>query len=126
MAVGAEIPSVFAGTADKQRHNIFPQKSERVAIPIQYSDKDLRLHELYNIVRRQRNLEKRERERLEPVIDILDREYAGEWLLRLELRELLAADDKKNRERIDVALDSIAAQSAERKELVDAGRRLYV
>ena len=84
------------------------------------------MHELYNIVRRQRNLEKRERERLEPVIDILDREYAGEWLLRLELRELLAADDKKNRERIDVALDSIAAQSAERKELVDAGRRLYV
>ncbi len=126
MAVGARIPSVFAGTADKQHHNIFPEKSKKVAIPIPYSDKDLRLHELYNQVRRQRSLEHRDMDRLLSVLHILDKEYADEWLLRLELRELLPADDRKNRETLDRALEQIAGRSAEKKELIEAGRRLYV
>ncbi len=126
MAVGARIPSVFAGTADKQHHNIFPEKSEKVAIPIPYSDKDLRLHELYNQVRRQRNLEHRDTDRLTSILHVLDEEYADEWLLRLELRELLPADDRKSREALDRALEQIAGRSAEKKELIDAGLRLYV
>jgi phenylalanine-4-hydroxylase len=44
MAVGENIPSVFFGTADKEKHNIYPPISKNVAIPINYSDKEIELH----------------------------------------------------------------------------------
>ncbi len=126
MAVGAEIPSVFAGTADKQKHNVFPPKSDRVAIPIEYDEKARRLHGYYREVRQQREEGNTDRARLTAIAETLDRDYDGEWLLRLELLELLPATETGVRNRIEKALAEIARKSPEKNELIEAGQRLYI
>ncbi|MGD9487420.1 MAG: aromatic amino acid hydroxylase [Calditrichaceae bacterium] len=89
MAVGERIVSVFSGSADKTRFNVMPPKSEKKAIPIEYSDEELQLFEWYQIVRQMRESNKFDYGVLKSIFYKIAENYTLEWLLPLEIYELL-------------------------------------
>ncbi|RMH62380.1 MAG: aromatic amino acid hydroxylase [Calditrichaeota bacterium] len=122
MAVGASIPSVFSGTADKERHNVFPPKSEKVAIPLEYDTAAQKLHAMYKQIREIRQSEKPDPAALQNIRVLLDERYPDEWLLRLELLELSNDDGEKIH--LQKALSRISQQGSDKKELIEAGLAL--
>jgi len=123
MAVGENISSVFFGTADKENHNIYPPKSENVAIPINYSDKDKELHKLYSEIRSIRESGKINLERLNTIKTIVNNKYENEWLIHLEILELVkkSSKDLKGQESLVKILNKLSNESDEKKELISSG-----
>ncbi|KAA3614714.1 MAG: aromatic amino acid hydroxylase [Calditrichaeota bacterium] len=126
MAIGDSIPSVFFGTADKINHNIYPPKSENVAIPIKYSEKDKELHKLYEEIRKMRDEEQSNSERLKEISKLLDDNFSNEWLLRLEVLEIL----KKKKILPDLQSDInktfalLSNESGEKRLLIENGLQI--
>lgn len=89
MAVGEKIVSVFAGTADKEKFNVFPPRSDETAIGIKYTDKEKKLFNMYQDVRMMRNNRRINKDRVNEIEKMLGNDYPLEWLLRLELVELI-------------------------------------
>jgi phenylalanine-4-hydroxylase len=94
MAVGSEISSVFAGTADKETYNVLPPKSDEIAIEIKYSDDQKQLFTLYQQVTDMRKSGLPDIGRLRKIEQELTTKYPKEWLLHLEIAELVK--DVKN------------------------------
>ncbi len=126
MAVGAEVPSVFYGTADKEKHNVYPPKSDNIAIPIKYSASDRVLHNLYDQIRKMRELGKIDLAKLRDISKKLQSDYQEEWLLRLEILELL----KEENVGTDIQggllekLENLSGRSEELSELIKGGLHL--
>ncbi|MGD9899939.1 MAG: aromatic amino acid hydroxylase [Calditrichaceae bacterium] len=95
MAVGASIVSVYSGSADKTRFNVMPPKSEKKAIPVEHSDDELQLFEWYDIVRQMRELNDFNYGVLKSIFYKIAENYPLEWLLPLEIYELLRLNQSK-------------------------------
>jgi phenylalanine-4-hydroxylase len=89
MAVGERISSVFAGTADKEKFNIFPPKSEEIAIGINYSKEKKYLFTLYQQIRHMRESGSKDIVRLSNIQKEISLNYSKEWLIHLELLEFI-------------------------------------
>jgi phenylalanine-4-hydroxylase len=96
MAVGKNIRAVFAGTADKENYNTLPPKSEEIAIEINYSDDKKHLFTLYQQVRDMRKTGTLDLVKLEDIEMELTIKYPEEWLLHLEIVELLKDESIKS------------------------------
>lgn len=118
MAVGAGISSVFSGSADREKFNVYPPKSDKNAIQVEHSEQDLSLFERYAEVRSMRGQGKINRSRLHDISKELDLRYPDEWLLRLELLELDGTVPVKT------ALDRIAGSDETKRSLIEAGLAL--
>jgi phenylalanine-4-hydroxylase len=93
MAVGEKITSVYAGPADPDAFELKYPAPEEKTHHIQYTDSVVKLHELYEKVRSVS--ENRENmENLASVWQALQTNYPDEWLLPLEIAELLLKDSK--------------------------------
>lgn len=95
MAVGETITSTFSGPADADSYHVSYSAPEEKTIHINYSEDALKLHEMYAKVReiRENNIN------LEALILIwrnLKINYPEEWLLPLELSEILSGFDKNS------------------------------
>jgi phenylalanine-4-hydroxylase len=89
MAVGANIVSAFSGIADPNSYGlIFDPPKERTH-KIEYSDKENELHYLYNEVRQIRNSKKKEVSKLNLIFEKLKSSFQDDWLLALEIYELI-------------------------------------
>jgi phenylalanine-4-hydroxylase len=129
MAVGAKIVSVFSGAADKEKFSAHTDKKSALtkARP-QWSEKERKLHGLYQAVRdiREGGLEDdRAAKELPLIAKTLDAEYPEDWLLRLEILEIIT--DKNilpewNR-CLRGQLEKLA-EKAENKELIGNGMAL--
>ena len=97
LVVGKTITSVFQGSADRERFNVLPPQSARNAIQVQYSAKELNLFDLYEEVRRYRESGQLTRTELLDVVHQLDSNYPDEWLLRLEVAELMGVPDQRQK-----------------------------
>lgn len=117
MAVGAGIDSVYSGSADKEKFNVYPPKSEKKAIPVEHDEKELRLFNLYQKVREIRDSSDG-LDQLEEISSILKEDYPKEWLLRLEIYELNSDSSLLDE------LESLKNESDEKRELIDAGLAL--
>jgi phenylalanine-4-hydroxylase len=84
MAVGEKIISVFSGTADKEKFNILPGKSDLTAINVQYDVTTKNLFGLYQRVARVAGGDLADTE-LPVIYSELKTTYPDEWLLRLEI-----------------------------------------
>ena len=126
MAVGEKIISVFAGTADKEKYNVLPPRSEETAIVIEYSAKEKDLFDMYQKVREMRTSQNKDLDQITTIAKRLSKEYRLEWLIRLELTELIKdiSAEKNLYDRLIAELEKLRAQSGEYNELIKSGLEL--
>lgn len=125
MAVGASITSVYSGAADKDAFEQPAMVSRTRTIKVDYKDNIRLLHRLYQAVRDHRE-KKSCTEILEDTWDQLKQDYPGEWLLPMEILELL----EKNNQSPDMAneikhhLLALAEEKKEYRKLITDGLNL--
>jgi phenylalanine-4-hydroxylase len=123
MAVGDKIVSVYSGTADKQKYNVLPPKSENVAIEIKYKDKEKHLFTLYTELSEMRSRGQTDMKRLGEIYAESTKDYPEDWLIRLELYEMV----KQNNGNQDLAeslrtdLEKMKQNSEEYDSLITSG-----
>tara|TARA_B110000259_G_scaffold26920_1_gene28104 strand:- start:2656 stop:4458 length:1803 start_codon:yes stop_codon:yes gene_type:complete len=93
MAIGNHITSAFAGPADPSSFEDIYSISKQKTSKIIYSDSEKRLHELYKIVKSCRINNEDDLQVLNSVYKELIKKYPSEWLLLLELYELVYNKD---------------------------------
>lgn len=123
MAVGNRIVSAYSGSADKENFNVYPPKSEKKAIKVNYTDKQKSLFGLYSELESQRKSDKVEENNLQSVYEVLKTKYLDNWLIRLELLEL-ATDVNALKSIVNEIYDDlnhIASANDETAELIEAG-----
>jgi phenylalanine-4-hydroxylase len=89
MAIGKEIISAYAGPADVQSFQDLYQVSTVKTHKIKYSEAELNLHKHYQEVRNMRENNKVDLELLSIIIEDLKTKYAKDWLLPLEIYEII-------------------------------------
>lgn len=120
LALGKEIVSAFSGPADDYSFDLVHHKPTSTTIKRTYSAKEIELHELYKSVRHIRE-GKNTTFSLEAVFDILKQDHSKDWLLSLELYELVYDRDKVFAESIISHLENIKTQRPDIKHLIDSG-----
>jgi len=119
-AVGKEIVSAFSGPADDYSFNLVTHKSKTETIKSEYSEKELELHSLYQSVRNIRE-GKNTKFSLEAVFDILTLDHSNDWLLPLEMYELVVDRDSSFAKKIVTHLEEIKTRRPQIKHLIDSG-----
>jgi phenylalanine-4-hydroxylase len=126
MAVGEKISSVFAGTADKENYNVLPPKSEEKAIEINYTTEKKHLFSLYQQVRDMRENVKTDVAALSEIEKEVSQNHPEEWLLHLEIIELVkgSADGSDLRIMCMKQLEKLKEHSEDYKNLIIDGLTL--
>ena len=93
MAIGKDICSAFAGPADSNSFEDIYTISETKTAKIIYSDKEQQLHKLYEIVKNHRIQNTVDFDALAGVFKEVQSNYPSEWLILLELYELVYDKD---------------------------------
>ena len=93
MAIGKDICSAFAGPADSNSFEDIYTISETKTAKIIYSDKEQQLHQLYEIVKNYRIQNTVDLDSLTAVFKEVKSNYPSEWLILLELYELVYDKD---------------------------------
>ncbi|TDD97312.1 aromatic amino acid hydroxylase [Flavobacterium cellulosilyticum] len=89
MAIGKEIISAFAGPADSESFQNLTEVSTTKTHKIKYSESEINLHDLYQKVRDMRENKKLDFELLARIANELKDKYQNDWLLALEIYELI-------------------------------------
>jgi phenylalanine-4-hydroxylase len=123
MAVGGSITSVWSGSADKEKFNVYPPKSTKTTIKDEPTASELRLYNLYSKVRNMRDTGTVNDETCREVVRLLNEEYPKEWLLRLELLELIRKNgiDGGLEKQLDTALQALKNHSDVYDNVITAG-----
>ncbi len=131
MALGSAVPSVFGGPADREAYGETVDFVAKRVPPTKYSAKELQLHQLYKNLREWREnkisgdlLEKN----LSALIADLDKDFAEDWLLRLEALELLNHRLPKStlRNKVEKDLQSLTVRESYRGMINDGLKLLEV
>jgi len=126
MAVGEKIISVFAGPADSNAFNLkYPAPIEKTH-HIKYTDEMLQLQEFYSKVRSFRE-NGGNRSALEDVWQSLKVRFPDDWLLPLEIAELLSQKDDRNQlvDEIITVLRNLPNKDMEMQSLIEEGLQLF-
>ena len=126
MAVGAKVISAFAGVADPGSFGLVFESPKEKTHKIQYPKKEQKLHRLYQEVRGIRelnNLDKQSILALENIFTTLNDEYPNDWLLPLEIFELLFSQEESLKKRVLAHLKNLALKP-EFKSLIESGLSL--
>lgn len=128
MAVGERIVSVFAGAADREAFATGTHKPSVIsARQSSYSPEQIRLHQLYQQVRNIREKQQAfDRDTLLTILDELDADYPEDWLIRLELLEILyrQAGTEHEQSRLHSVLEKLKDANADQKQLIMNGLQL--
>ncbi len=120
LAVGKEIVSAFSGPADDYSFDLVTHKSTSTIVKRIYSEKEKELHSLYQSVRDIRE-GKNAKFSLEAVFDILKTDHINDWLLPIEIYELIHDRDKNFAPQILEHLSNIELRKPEIKHLIKSG-----
>ncbi|MEH6764720.1 MAG: aromatic amino acid hydroxylase [Aequorivita antarctica] len=93
MAVGKEIVSAFAGASDYHSFNLVTHTSSSETIRPQISEKEKELNSFYKEVREIRNFNEIDSTKLQQTFKNLKENHQSDWLLMLEIYELLVKTD---------------------------------
>jgi phenylalanine-4-hydroxylase len=123
MAVGAEVTSVYAGAADKLAYHRASDVSANTTPRNMFPDVDR--NALYRLIRKIRE-SNGDLSEFKEAIEKLENEFPDEWLIRLELLELLYQVDgfKEWKEQLLKELNLIAERHPEHKKLIFDGLNL--
>ena len=89
MAVGKNVVSVFAGPADDNSFENTRKKPKTTSVPINYSKEELELHSFYGEVRSIRDSKVCDILKIEPIYNNIKLNFPNEWLILLEIYEIL-------------------------------------
>ncbi len=120
LAVGKEIVSAFSGPADDYSFDLVTHNPDMDTIKRTYSAKEEELHSLYQAVKNVREGENTKFS-LEAVFAILKKDHENDWLLAVEIYELVHNKDPKFAMHILEHLDTIKTKKSEIKHLIDSG-----
>jgi phenylalanine-4-hydroxylase len=125
MAIGEKITSVFNGAADKDAYLEVALVPKERTIKVPSDAKRKKLENLYQQVRDIRE-NKKGYERLGEIWETQQAEHPDDWLLSMEIFELLdeTGDQTPLKDRISAFLRKITTSDPDRKTLVDWGFRL--
>src|SRR6266446_6492013 len=125
MAVGDRITSVFNGAADKDAYNQVALVPKERTIKVPSDGKRKKLESLYAQVRQIRET-KKGYERLGEIWETQQAEHPGDWLLSMEIFEILDTTDQQAelKARIEKFLNNKKAQTKDLTTLIGWGFRL--
>ncbi|MBL4680059.1 MAG: aromatic amino acid hydroxylase [Pseudomonadales bacterium] len=127
MAVGESIVSVFAGSADREKFDVFPPKPEEkksVNRPAKELPNEIKFYlELRNFRNCLSNNEEVTREEFMELVQESQKSHPAEWLLHLELHEL-SLSMKMHNEITTLHLESLCKTHQEFKHLINQGLEL--
>ena len=122
MAVGKEIISAYAGSAD---YNSFPNlysSSETLTQKNKGTEKESILEGLYNDVRKMRTNKTIKEPVLSSIFETLKKEYPTDWLLPLEIAEI--SNSKELVSKVKSQLETIIEKKPSSKKLIEEGLEL--
>jgi len=123
MAVGKNVVSVFAGAADDNSFENFRKKPKTSTIKIEYSEKELELHSLYGKINSIRNSKKLDISKIESIYENIKLNYPDEWLLLLEIYELIFTENLNLKEKVMISLNGLK-KDEKYKNLITNGLKL--
>ena len=123
MAVGKEVVSAYSGVADPENFGLQFEPPKEKTHKIKYSEKDRKLHDLYQEVRNFRTKKSYNNERLKEIFDIVLKNYPKEWLLPLEIYELIHKKESTLRDSIFEYLKKLS-NTKELSNLIKDGLKL--
>ena len=122
MAVGKEIVSAFAGAADYNSFDLVTHTATSETIRPQLSEKEL--NSLYKEVREIRNSKEGDTTKLQQIFKILEENHPTDWLLPLEIYELVAQFDSDFSEQVLKHLLNLKQQRPKVAHLIEGGLEL--
>lgn len=123
MAIGKEVVSAFAGSADVNSFEDVGKVSETKTHKIQYSDSDRALYTLYDEVRNLRENSSITTKEIQVIFERLRSEFPKDWLLPLELYELAELNSLEIQHELLGYLD-VLKKNESYKKLIENGLRL--
>jgi len=122
LPIGKNIISVYSGAADKEAFNEVIRIPAEGTYKVVYDNKTKRLQELYQDVRNIRNAQG-PFERLAGIFNKLVKDYPEDWLLSIEIYELLYASgfDHALMQQAKERLSSLSERHAHLSKLIDDG-----
>jgi phenylalanine-4-hydroxylase len=126
MAVGKSVVSAFAGPADDKSFKNIHKKSQVSTQKIQYSEAEMALHKEYAVLRSWRQNAPETPLSSEALSDFWMRnkdKYPKEWLLFLELLELMNSIDHSMRNEVQSTLEALRSHK-EMEQLINNGLKL--
>jgi phenylalanine-4-hydroxylase len=126
IAVGHQIISAYSGSADKENFNVYPPKSEKKAIKVNYTDSQKNLFRLYEKLDVIRNSVKVDISEIITVYERVRVDYHNNWLIQYEILDLLMTHYPENDliSEIISSLSKIGSGNQELKDLVESGLRM--
>jgi phenylalanine-4-hydroxylase len=120
MALGERIVSVFSGPADRSKYEIHKHKSNQDSLKVEYNDSQTKLFDIYKTIRESREGNVSIEKEFDKIYEAIKKDYPKDWLVRIELLELLEKDTKMYNE-IRSELIKLAKFSKENNQLIMMG-----
>ena len=123
LAVGKEVVSAFSGPADNTSFNLIEHELSASPTNDNKTDKIKTLEHLYTQVRKYREGEGSTID-LAKVVATIEKEYLEEWLLLLEIYELIQSTQPQISDKVLQLLAEIKAKRTDLVELIEEGVKL--
>ncbi len=120
LAVGKEIVSAFSGPADDYSFDLVTHNTTAIGKKNTYTSKEKELHTLYQSVRDIR-MGKNTMFSLEAAFEIIEKDHSEDWLLPIEIYELVHDRDQNFADHILKHLEAIKTKKPTIKHLIDSG-----
>ncbi len=124
MAVGKEIVSAFAGAADYHSFDLTNHISSKETIRVALSEKEMALNLRYKEVQEIRNSGEIDTTKLKSIFKSLKEDHHNDWLLSLEIYELIYKTDSDFPEEVLEHLLNLKQQRPKVANLIDGGLQL--
>lgn len=121
MAIGKSIVSAFAGPADPTSFDMITHELETKNRKIEITPRVQKQRDLYKEVREIRENNSVTEEKLVSVFNTVQKEYADEWLLLVELYELAFKEDFEIQSQIKSHLENLAKNNDKISHLIEDG-----
>ena len=123
MAVGKNVVSVFAGPANDNSFENTRKKPKTTSVPINYSKEELELHSFYGEVRSIRDSKVCDILKIEPIYNNIKLNFPNEWLILLEIYEILFHQTLDLKDKVLVSLMELQ-KNEKYSNLITNGLRL--
>ena len=119
MAIGKEIVSAYSGPASSDSFDDIFQVSSNKTQKINYSDSELKLHSLYQKIRVLRESKTSDLALLETIFIDLKSNHSNDWLLPLEIYELIENQECELKEKVFEYLSNLKSNKDFEKLIFD-------
>ena len=123
MVVGKEVISAYSGVADPENYGLIIEAPVEKTHKIIYSERDKKLHKLYQVIRNIREKNDLKNISLSTIFNTVSQEYPEDWLLSLEIYELIYRQDSLLKKKVFNHLEKLTSKK-EIANLIKDGLKL--